>query len=53
MLQTSVRGVPGADAFEHVLMSALKSYSVIWDSASRVESRDMSHVETKRWPSTY
>lgn len=25
------RGVPGADAFEHVLMSALKSYSVIWD----------------------
>lgn len=27
-----VRGVPGADAFEHVLMSALKSYSVIWDS---------------------
>lgn len=25
------RHVPGADAFEHVLMSALKSYSVIWD----------------------
>ncbi|CAJ1371824.1 unnamed protein product [Effrenium voratum] len=25
------RQVPGADAFEHVLMSALKSYSVIWD----------------------
>jgi hypothetical protein len=27
----NLRGVPGADAFEHVLMSALKSYSVIWD----------------------
>eukprot|EP00930_Biecheleria_cincta_P068934 TRINITY_DN56754_c0_g1_i1.p1 TRINITY_DN56754_c0_g1~~TRINITY_DN56754_c0_g1_i1.p1 ORF type:complete len:1214 (+),score=226.14 TRINITY_DN56754_c0_g1_i1:42-3683(+) len=46
------KGVPGADAFEHVLLSAIKSYSLIWDLVCDAPPRlldDLVRAWEPRW----